>query len=97
MELRGSQRKHLRGLAHELRPAVQVGKEGLSGAVLAAVEDAFAQLELIKVKLAGDRRERASMATTIEESLGCACVGLIGSIGIFYRRHPDPEKRRIDL
>lgn len=97
MELRGSQRKYLRGLAHELRPAVHVGKDGLSGAVLGAVEDAFAQLELLKVKLAGDRHERASMATTIEESLGCTCVGIIGSIGIFFRRHPDPEKQRISL
>lgn len=97
MELRGSQRKHLRGLAHDLRPAVQVGKDGLSGAVLAAVEEAFAQLELIKVKLAGDRRARASMAATIEECLGCTCVGLVGSIGIFFRRHADPGKQRIDL
>ena len=97
MELRGSQRKHLRGLAHELRPVVQVGKDGLSGGVLAAVGDAFAQHELIKIKLAGDRHQRAAMATTIEESLGCACVGLTGSIGIFFRRHPDPEKQRIRL
>lgn len=97
MELKGSQRKFLRGLAHDLRPAVQVGKDGLSGAVLAAIEDAFTQLELIKIKLAGDRHERAGMATTIEESLGCTCVGLIGSVGVFFRRHPDHEKQRIAL
>lgn len=97
MDLKGSQRKYLRGLAHDLRPAVQIGKDGLSGAVLAAIEDAFAHIELIKIKLAGDRHERAGMATTIEESLGCTCVGIVGSIGVFFRRHPEPGKQRIAL
>ena len=97
MELHGTQRKYLRGLAHELRPAVQIGKDGLSGAVLQSIEEAFSHQELLKVKLAGDRHERKAMATTIDESLGCSCVGLIGSMGIFFRQHPDPEKRRIAL
>ena len=29
-ELKGSQRKYLRGLAHSYKPLVQIGKEGLS-------------------------------------------------------------------
>ncbi len=97
VELRGTQRKFLRGLAHELRPAVHVGKEGLSGPVLQSIEEAFSRQELIKVKLAGDRIERKGLATTVDEALGCSCVGLIGSVAIFYRQHPDAEKRKIVL
>ena len=39
--LAGYQRKHLRGLAHRLKPLVQVGESGLSTAVIAATDRAL--------------------------------------------------------
>ena len=98
MQLKGSARKYLRGLAHDLRPAVHIGKEGLGEATLRSVEEAFANTELVKVKLLGaDRHERAELARAIEEKVGCTCVGQIGQMAIFYRQHPDPDRRRIAL
>ena len=35
MKLTNNQKKHLRSLAHDLRPIVMVGQNGLSDAVLA--------------------------------------------------------------
>ena len=35
--LTGAQRKHLRGLAHGFKPAVTVGKEGLSDGVVRSI------------------------------------------------------------
>jgi RNA-binding protein len=94
-ELKGSQRKYLRGLAHSYNPLVQIGKEGLSENVFAAIDAALEAHELIKVKIAAERAEREKSVPVIEEHLNCECVGTVGRMAILYRQHPDPEKRKI--
>jgi len=93
--LTGSQRKHLRGLAHSYKPAVHIGKEGLSNSVARSIDIAIEANELIKVKIAADRDARADLIPIIEERTKCECVGAVGHIAILYRRNPDPEKRRV--
>ena len=95
--LKGSQRKYLRGLAHGLRPAVQVGKEGLTDGVTAAVDAALQAHELVKVQIAAERDERAAIAAALEDRTDSECVGTIGRMAILYRRQADPEKRSISL
>ena len=95
--LKGSQRKYLRGLAHGLRPQVQIGKEGVSPSVIEALERSLEAHELIKVQIMSERPERQAMSEKIEEQLSCGCVGLIGKMAILYREHPDPEKRKIKI
>jgi RNA-binding protein len=95
--LKGSQRKHLRGIAHGYRPMVQIGKEGLSESVLNAIGDALMAHELIKVQIAAERDKREKFVPVIEERLDCECVGTVGRMAILYREHPDPEKRKIAL
>jgi RNA-binding protein len=95
MELTGSHRKHLRGLAHRDKPAVHVGKEGLTDSVVAEIDRAITARELVKVKIFGEREERKAMVPMIEGRLGCVCVGLVGQVAILYRQNPDPDKRRI--
>ncbi len=94
-ELKGSQRKYLRGLAHSYKPLVQVGKEGLSENVFAAIDTALEAHELIKVKIAAERDQREELVPVIEERLNCECVGTVGRIAILYRENSDPEKRKI--
>lgn len=96
-ELKGSQRKHLRGIAHDYKPLVQIGKEGLSEGVIDAIDRALEAHELIKVKIAAERDEREQFVPLIEERAGCECVGTIGRMAILYRQHPDPERRKIML
>ena len=96
-ELKGSQRKYLRGAAHSYRPLVQIGKEGLSEGVLTAIDDALEAHELIKVKMAAERDEREAFVPVIEARLNCECVGTVGRMAILYREHPDPEKRKITV
>jgi RNA-binding protein len=96
-ELKGSQRRHLRGLAHGLKPLVQVGKEGLSATVVEAIDRALDAHELIKVKIAADRDGRDKIAADIERRNRCECVGMVGHMAILYRVHPDPEKRKIEV
>ena len=95
--LSGSARKYLRGLAHGLRPLVQIGKEGLSAAVVEALDQALASHELVKVQFLTGREEKRELARTVDARLESECVGIIGHTAIFYRPHPEAEKRRITL
>lgn len=95
--LTGSQRKHLRGLAHGYKPAVHIGKEGLSDSVTRSIDLAIEANELIKIKISADRDTRAQLIPVIEERTESECVGAVGHMAILFRRNPDPEKRRIEL
>ncbi|HYC53706.1 MAG TPA: ribosome assembly RNA-binding protein YhbY [Candidatus Binatia bacterium] len=95
--LTSTQRKTLRGMAHELEPVVHVGRSGINERVLSAVSAALDDHELIKVKLAADRDERKEMASQIEQGCQAELVGLIGGIAILYRPNPDPQKRQIQI
>jgi RNA-binding protein len=94
-ELKGSQRKYLRGVAHGYKPLVQIGKEGLSESVVRAIDTALDAHELIKVKIAAERDEREQFVPVVEARVNCECVGTVGRMAILYREHPDPEKRKI--
>ena len=94
-ELKGSQRKYLRGVAHSYKPMVQIGKEGLSDSVVGAIDTSLKAHELIKVKIAAERDEREKLVPVIEERLNCECVGTVGRMAILYREQPEPEKRKI--
>jgi RNA-binding protein len=95
--LTGSQRTQLRGLAHGYRPAVQIGKAGLTASVVAAIDDALTANELIKVQIFTARNERQQITVAVEERLKCECAGSVGRMAVFYRQQPDPEKRHIKL
>jgi len=96
LPLDGKQKRHLRALAHDLRPVVQVGKEGVSEAVVRATDQALTDHELIKVRLPQiDKAERAAMAEALREATGSHLAALTGRVAILYRRHPDEPKIRL--
>ena len=94
MELAGFQRKYLRGLAHALRPVVQIGRLGLTDDAIQAVQAALAEHELIKVGMQKpkDKKGMAAEIALRSESLLC---GLVGHTVILYRPHPDTPTLRI--
>ncbi|MFO7171295.1 MAG: YhbY family RNA-binding protein [Chloroflexota bacterium] len=96
-ELSSGQRQWLRRLAHDLRPVVQIGKNGLTEHVVAAVDQALLGSELIKVKFLEHQDQRRQLTATLVEETGSTLVALIGGVAILYRRHPDPERREIVL
>lgn len=95
--LKGSQRKFLRGLAHGLKPLVQVGKEGVSPSVLDGINRALEAHELVKVQIMAERDLRQMMVGEIEVGARADCAGTIGKMAIFFRQQDDPEKRKITL
>jgi RNA-binding protein len=96
-ELTGSQRKHLRGVAHGYKPLVQIGKGGLSDSVVDTVDAALDAHEPVKVKIAAEREGRERLVPIIEARLNCECVGTVGRMVILYHQQPDPEKRKIAI
>ena len=95
--LRGSDRRHLRALANPIKAVVQVGGAGLSEGVLAAVDRALRDHELVKVRIAADREERRGIAARIAQGTASELAGLVGRVAIFYRPSANPEDREIRL
>lgn len=92
--LGSKQRKFLRGLAHPMRPVLHVGQAGITEAVIAAVDRALLDHELVKVRLL-DPEDKRTMADMLAEETHAALCGLVGHTVILYRAHP--EKPKIQL
>ena len=91
--LSSAERRRLRGEAHHLKPVVQVGKDGVTGSVVAEVDRSLESHELIKVKLAGDRDERDDQARALAKGADAALIGTIGGVAILYREQLDGDDR----
>ena len=96
-DLTGSDRRHLRGLAHALDPVVQVGAAGVTSGVIAALDRALADHELVKVRIAHERDERRAIADSLAEETRSALAGMVGHVAVLYRPAREPERRRIAL
>ena len=93
MNLSDAQKRHLKGLAHHLKPVVIVGQHGLSENVLEEVSIALDAHELIKVKVnAGDRDERNAIIDEIASTTHAVFINRIGHIAIFFRRNSKKPK-----
>jgi RNA-binding protein len=96
MKLSEAQKKHLRGLGHQLKPLVMIGDAGLSDAVFAEYESTIEHHELIKVSVrVGDREARDSIIGELCSRSGAELIQRIGNVALLYR--PNPEKQRIQL
>jgi RNA-binding protein len=95
--LTGSDRRHLRRLAHTLDPVVQIGAAGVTPGVLSALDGALRDHELVKVRITRGRDERSEIAAAIAEETRSAVAGLVGHVAVLYRPAPDPDRRRIEL
>lgn len=96
-KLSGSQRKHLRSMAHHYKPVVMIGKNGVTPALIEAVKHALEEHELIKIKFIDFKDERNELTDNILKETDAAIIGRIGNTAILYKQNPDPEKRIVPL
>jgi RNA-binding protein len=90
MPLNDAQRKYLRRLGHDRSPIVLVGQGGLGPNLVAELDRALRDHELVKVRArVGDRGERDRVLAGLAAQTGAELVQQIGHVGLFYRRHPD--------
>jgi RNA-binding protein len=85
-----TQRKHLRRLGHDRNPIVLIGQGGLSPNVVAEMDRALTDHELVKVRArVGDRDERDRILDELANSTRSELVQRIGHVALYYRRNPD--------
>src|SRR4028119_1119365 len=96
MPLSSKDTQHLRALGHALRPLVQVGKGGVTPALVRATQQALNDHELIKVRVGTEAPdERRESAQTLAEGAGASLVQVVGRTFLLYRPHPQGSALRL--
>ena len=96
MTLSESQKKHLRGLGHALKPIIMIGDAGLSDGVRTEFAAALDHHELIKVRVrVGDRDARDEIIGSLCGDFGAELVQRIGNVALLYRENKERKKVRL--
>ncbi|MGB3726160.1 MAG: ribosome assembly RNA-binding protein YhbY [Glaciecola sp.] len=92
MTLSNKQKQYLKGLAHNLKPILQLGGNGLTEGVVAEINNALSHHELIKVKVpSDDRDEKALIMNAIVGETKSHKVQTIGHTLVIYRASDEPK------
>lgn len=92
MNLSNKQKQFLKSKAHELKPVVLLGGNGLTEGVMAEVDQALDHHELIKVKVPSiDREEKIAIMDAIVRESKAQKVQVIGHILVLFR--PSNDKK----
>ena len=90
--------KQLRSIGHKLKPVVTIAGKGLTENVLAEVNRALADHELIKVRLSvGSRATREEIAQALSTQAKAELVQSIGNVVLLLRRSANPDPRLSNL
>ncbi len=95
------ERARLRAEANGLDPIFQIGKEGVTDAVIAQLEDTFNTRELFKIRVHLETSPEApkEIAQRLAEATGCDIVQVIGGTIVVFRinlllRQKEAEKKK---
>lgn len=88
------ERAALRAKANGLQALFQVGKGGISDALIKQTDDALKARELIKIKvlLETSPEKPKQIAEKLAAATNSDCVGVVGGSMIFYRYNPELHK-----
>lgn len=75
----------LRNAAQKLKPAIHVGKKGITMTLLAEFAKALESDQLVKVAFKANREEILPLVEKIESKTDSHCVGGVGKRRSFYR------------
>ena len=96
-QLTGPQRRQLKGLAHDLKPIIQIGRAGATEGLVEALDKALSDHELVKVRFLEHKKERKEISRAMAEKTRSHLVDLIGNVAILYRENKDSSKRNANL
>jgi RNA-binding protein len=95
--LTSKERSRLAGIAQTRQDLVQLGKAGLTPALLAQLARLLDSHELVKLRFVGFKEGREELARDLARDTGSELVRVIGNTAVFWKRNADPEMRRIQL
>ncbi|MCD5980486.1 YhbY family RNA-binding protein [Pseudomonas quasicaspiana] len=94
MPLTQEQKKQYKSIGHHLKPVLIVADNGLTEGVLAELERALSDHELIKIKLnILDRESRLQAIAELCEAGSADLVQVIGKMALIYRKNPKVNKQ----
>jgi RNA-binding protein len=89
----GELRRKLRGHGHAMSPIVQIGKAGVTDALIKQVKQALEDHELIKVKVGSEcPLDRFEAGDRLDAEPGVDLVQIIGRVLLIYKRHPQKPR-----
>ena len=88
------ERAQLRAQANSLEPLFQIGKGGISDALIEQTADALRKRELIKLKVLLESAPESprEFADKLAEATGSEVVQVVGGSIVFYKENPDKDK-----
>lgn len=88
------ERAALRAQANSLEPLFQIGKGGMSDALVEQTADALRKRELIKLKVLLESAPESprEFADKLAEATGSDVVQVVGGSIVLYKENPDKEK-----
>jgi len=92
MQLTQAQKKQFRTIGHGLKPIVTIADKGLSESVLAELQRALDDHELIKVRISTGRDQLKVLLEEITTDYNCECIQRIGKIALLFRAAKEPKK-----
>ncbi len=92
MSLSSENRKHYRNIGHNLKPIVTIAGNGLSDTVIAELQRALNDHELIKVKISiVDRDIRKAVVKEMCEKTEASLVQEIGKVALIFKASDKPN------
>ncbi|GLK91073.1 ribosome assembly RNA-binding protein YhbY [Pseudomonas turukhanskensis] len=94
MPLTQEQKKQYKSIGHHLKPVLIVADNGLTEGVLAELERALTDHELIKIQLRITEREsRLAVIDELCKTAKSELVQVIGKMALIYRKNPKANKQ----
>ena len=98
MPLTNDTKKHYRAIGHNLKPVVIVAGNGLTDSVIAEIDRALEDHELIKIKIAvGEREDRKEVINQICSNCNADLVQEIGKVALLYRKAKKPKLKTSNI
>lgn len=98
MALSSAQKKDLKRIAHHLKPVVLVSEQGANDGVVAELQRALNDHELIKIRInVNDREAKQALIAELCQQTGAELVQVIGKMAVLLKRNPEPNRNLSNL
>lgn len=91
-DMTSKQRAALRSRAQSLNPVVMVGHDGITEGVIAALEEALTNHELVKVRFQDFKDMAKDLSDELSEKTNSTKIAVTGFTAVFYRENPEKHK-----
>ena len=92
-----SQIKKLKALSHNLKPSVNIGKEGVNEGVIQSIKEHLERFELIKIKFQKNKNSKVDLAKHIVSSTESSQISIIGNTLIIFKVSSNMKYRQIKI